>query len=108
VGHLLDNGFDVETIEVEGEELQALKEQHGVNNELAACHTALIDGYVVEGHVPASDIFRLLEEKPEVIGLSVPGMPVGSPGMENPSGRKDPYQVLTFDNEGNTKVYASY
>ena len=71
---------------------------------LYACHTALIDGYVIEGHVPADLIFKLLKEKPAVVGLAVPGMPAGSPGME--SGPPEPYEVLTFDKTGRTTVYA--
>ena len=71
---------------------------------LYACHTALIDGYVIEGHVPADLIYKLLKEKPAVVGLAVPGMPAGSPGME--SGSPEPYEVLTFDKNGRTTVYA--
>jgi hypothetical protein len=67
----------------------------------------VVDGYIIEGHVPADLILRLLEERPNVAGLAVPGMPVGSPGMEVPSGEKDPYDVLAFDEDGSTKVYAS-
>lgn len=69
-----------------------------------ACHTAIIDGYVIEGHVPADVIDKLLKEKPQVVGLAVPGMPAGSPGME--SGKPEPYNVLTFDKNGKTTVYA--
>ncbi len=72
--------------------------------QLYACHTALVDGYVIEGHVPADLIYRLLKEKPPIIGLAVPGMPVGSPGMEG--GKPEPYEVLTFDKNGRTTVYA--
>ena len=108
MGHLRDNGFAVTPVEVSDTELSAFKREHGVSGELAGCHTALIDGYVVEGHVPASDILRMLEERPTIAGLTVPGMPAGSPGMETPDGRKQPYDVLTFDEEGNTEVYASY
>ena len=73
---------------------------------LQSCHTALVEGYVIEGHVPASDIKRLIRERPAVSGLTVPGMPIGSPGMEGP--HKDPYEVLTFDQNGQTKVYARH
>jgi len=75
-----------------------------VPERLYACHTALIDGYVIEGHVPADLIYKLLKEKPAVVGLAVPGMPAGSPGME--SGQPEPYEVLTFDKNGRTTVYA--
>ena len=108
MGHLRSNGFVVTAVHVEDSELRAKKRSNSVRDEFAGCHTALIDGYVVEGHVPASDILRMLEEKPEIVGLAVPGMPVGSPGMESPSGDKVPFDVLTFDREGNTRVYAKY
>jgi len=75
-----------------------------VPEKLFACHTALIEGYIVEGHVPADLIYKLLKEKPQVLGLAVPGMPVGSPGMEG--GKPEPYEVLTFDKSGRTTVYA--
>ena len=70
---------------------------HGVSETLASCHTALVGGYVVEGHVPADVVKRLLKERPKVAGLAVPGMPIGSPGMEAPDGRVQPYEILTFD-----------
>jgi hypothetical protein len=81
-----------------------VKNQHNVPEKLRACHTAIIDGYVIEGHVPADLIDKLLKEKPAVLGLAVPGMPMGSPGMEG--GKPEPYQVLTFDKNGKTSVYA--
>jgi hypothetical protein len=108
VGHLLENGFEVETIETSDADLTALKASHGVGSELAGCHTALVDGYVLEGHVPAADIRRLLEERPEIVGLAVPGMPTGSPGMEVPGRDPEPYDVLSFDQQGNTRVYSRY
>jgi hypothetical protein len=101
VRHLRENGFDVRT--VNRNDLENIKAEHGVTETLAACHTGLIDGYVVEGHVPADVIRRLLRERPEVRGIAVPGMPVGSPGMEGPNSQ--PYSVLTFDADGNTAVY---
>lgn len=77
--------------------------------ELASCHTTEIVGYVIEGHVPAADITRLLTEKPEgVIGLAVPGMPAGSPGMEMPDGRRDPYEVLAFKADGSATVFSRH
>jgi hypothetical protein len=108
VGHLLENGFEVETIEMSDADLTALKASHGVGGELAGCHTALVDGYVLEGHVPSADIKRLLEERPEIVGLAVPGMPIGSPGMEVPGRQPEHYDVLGFDRQGNTQVYSSY
>lgn len=108
MGHLLENGFEVNAIDVSDAELTAVKARYGIGAELAGCHTALVDGYVVEGHVPAADILRMLEERPEIVGLTVPGMPAGAPGMETPDGRKEPYDVLAFDGSGNTKVFSSY
>lgn len=82
------------------------KKSLGVPSHLQSCHTALVGDYIVEGHVPADDITRLLKEKPAVKGVTVPGMPMGSPGMEGP--RKDKYDVLTFEKNGKTRVYSSY
>ena len=87
-------------------ELNRIKEREGIGATTAACHTAIVDGYVIEGHVPARDVKRLLEERPNVRGLTVPGMPAGSPGMEGP--RRDSYDVLTFNGRGETTVYSSY
>ena len=102
--HLQKNGFKVETKQVFGKAFTDLKRRHGVPERLFACHTALIDGYVIEGHVPADVIEKFLKEKPRVLGLAVPGMPVGSPGMEG--GKPEPYEVLTFDKSGKTTLYA--
>ena len=96
-------GFDVSVRDTE--DMQAIKTRHKVTRALASCHTALVAGYVVEGHVPADVIRKLLAEKPKVLGIAVPGMPVGSPGMES-GNRKDPYDVLTFDAAGKTSVYS--
>ncbi|BAU47593.1 metal-binding protein [Sulfurifustis variabilis] len=104
VKHLEANGFEVTTRDVG--DVTPQKAKHGVRPELASCHTALVDGYVVEGHVPAADLKRLLRERPAVKGLSVPGMPMGSPGMEGPY--KERYDVLTFDDAGRTTVYARH
>jgi hypothetical protein len=104
VEHMEQNGFKV-TVE-NRDNLKDIKQQHGVRPALESCHTGLIDGYVVEGHVPADVVQQFLEEKPEgAIGLTVPGMPIGSPGMEQ-GNRYDRYDVLTFDKEGNTTVFA--
>jgi len=81
-----------------------VKDKYRVPEKLRTCHTAVIDGYVIEGHVPADLIFKLLKEKPAVVGLAVPGMPIGSPGMEG--GKPEPYTVFTFDKNGKTSVYA--
>lgn len=79
-------------------------------NKYGSCHTGLVTGYAVEGHVPAREIHRLLKEKPTAVGLSVPGMPIGSPGMDGPDygSRKDPFDVLLVQHDGNARVYQSY
>lgn len=102
--HLAEHGFDVKS--VERDDLRAIKHEHGVPAALSSCHTAVVDGYVVEGHVPADVIQRLLEERPQVAGVAVPGMPIGSPGMEQGS-VKEPYNVYTFDASGRGAVYES-
>jgi len=104
VDHLRDEGFKVTTHN--SNSVDQIKTEHGVSSKLRSCHTALVEGYVVEGHVPATDIKRLLQEKPDTVGLAVPGMPMGSPGMEGK--RKDPYDVLAFATNGKTEVYASH
>jgi hypothetical protein len=104
VGHLLSNGFEVESIDMDYDQLDALKVQYGVPPELFSCHTALIDGYVIEGHVPADVIDQLLSEQPDIVGLGVAGMPQGSPGM---GGDPLPFDVLAFSEDGETWVYAS-
>ena len=86
-------------------DMQSIKRRYQVPAALASCHTAVVGGYVVEGHVPADLIARLLKEKPKVVGLAVPGMPAGSPGMEM-GGQKDAYEVLTFDAAGKSTVFA--
>jgi len=103
IDHLEQGGFTVEAESLDN--VAPIKAANGVPPRLASCHTATVDGYVIEGHVPADIISRLLAEKPEIAGVAVPGMPVGSPGMEMGS-RKDPYQVVSFDDQGNTAVYA--
>ena len=104
VGHLQANGFKVQKKDVFGKQFSDVKSKYGVPQRLYSCHTALIDGYVIEGHVPADLIKRILKERPSIVGLAVPGMPVGSPGMEGPN--PEPYEVLTFDKQGRTTVYA--
>jgi hypothetical protein len=102
--HLRENGFAVETVDVD--DLQAVKTENGVPSALQSCHTAVVDGYVVEGHVPAADVKRLLAEAPEADGLAVPGMPIGSPGMEQ-GDTVQPYDVILFGDSGTT-VFASH
>lgn len=105
VAHLRDNGFSVTEVEVE--DIAAYKEKYKVPAHLGSCHTAVIDSYVVEGHVPAADILKLLQDRPEITGLTVPGMPVGSPGMEV-GDRKDPFDVMAINRDGSASKYNSY
>lgn len=106
VEHLRENGWDV-TVE-DRNDIDQLKNLLGIPVRLRSCHTAQIGNYLVEGHVPASDIRRLLEEQPQVAGLTAPGMPMGSPGMEVPGRAPDAYDVLSFDANGETRVFASH
>ncbi|QIT56631.1 DUF411 domain-containing protein [Aquisalimonas sp. 2447] len=105
--YLRDEGFNVDAEDVDQRELNSIKQEAGLTRELASCHTAFVGGYVVEGHVPAADIRRLLEERPDVDGIAVPGMPVGSPGMEM-GDRKDPYDVVTFADGERVGTFSSY
>ncbi|MEZ5318168.1 MAG: DUF411 domain-containing protein [Vicinamibacterales bacterium] len=104
--HLQDHGFTVRTTETPN--LAAFNASHGVPGGVQSCHTALVGGYIVEGHVPASDIQRLLRERPAVAGLAVPGMPIGSPGMEVPGRQPQAYDVLTFEKDGTTSVFVRH
>ncbi|MCL6417645.1 DUF411 domain-containing protein [Aestuariirhabdus sp. Z084] len=105
IKHLEESGFKVEAHNRDN--MNPIKRQAGLTPAIASCHTAFVDGYVVEGHVPANDIKRMLTERPDIKGISVPGMPVGSPGMEM-GDRVDAYDVVSFDDKGNTKVFHSY
>lgn len=107
VTHMRDNGIDLAQRDMQKSQLSRLKASLGLKPEQASCHTATIEGYVVEGHVPAQDVKRLLAEKPDAIGLSVPLMPVGSPGMEA-GDTKVPYEVLLVKKDGTTEVWAKY
>ncbi|MDR2151612.1 MAG: DUF411 domain-containing protein, partial [Helicobacteraceae bacterium] len=101
------NGFVVQTIEDSG---GAARKRLGVSDRYASCHTAKIGDYAIEGHVPASDILRLLREKPNAIGLSVPNMPIGAPGMDGAAygGQSEPYQVLLIAKNGAASVFSQY
>lgn len=105
IQHMKNNGFTVTFHDVK--DVQPYKKKYGVPSDMASCHTAIIDGYVVEGHVPAADVKRLLKERPQVIGLAVPGMPVGSPGMEM-GNRKDPYDTVAIQKDGSVKVFQAH
>ncbi|WP_420125395.1 DUF411 domain-containing protein [Longimicrobium sp.] len=103
VDHMQAAGFAVEVHDMP--DVAPVKQEHGLPGHLASCHTAIVDGYVVEGHVPADVIRRMLAERPQVAGIAVPGMPAGSPGMEVPGGRKDPYDIIAFSKDGKVSVY---
>ena len=104
IAHMKRAGFAVTAVNTP--DMTAVRREYGVPGPVQSCHTAVVDGFVVEGHVPADDVKRLLKERPKVVGLAVPGMPLGSPGMEQ-GGTKEPYKVLTFDQAGKTTVFAN-
>jgi len=100
-------GFTV--VEIKHDDMGVIKQKYGVSDKLASCHTALVGGYIIEGHVPAADVQRLLKEKPEgVVGLTAPGMPQQSPGMQPEMLLPKNYDVLAFDKDGKTTVYSHY
>ena len=107
VKHLEKNEFAVKVSAATPSMLDRIKRQAGIGESLAACHTAKIGPYVIEGHVPAADIERLLSERPDALGLAVPGMPVGSPGMEQ-GDKTEPYDVLLIKKDGTTEVFARH
>jgi len=104
VEHARANGFQVTVRDVAS--TVEYRRQYGVPDSLQSCHTAIVEGYTIEGHVPAADMLRLLKTRPKAKGLAVPGMPLGSPGMEG--ARRDPYSVLLFDAAGRISVYRKY
>jgi len=106
VEHLKKAGFNVSV--TASPEMEAVKDRRGVPKAARSCHTGVVDGYVIEGHVPAADIRRLLKDRPAIVGLAVPGMPLGSPGMESSDGRTRPFDVLAFDKAGKTTVFAAH
>ena len=107
VVHLTQAGFSVK---VNDQGNDAARKRLGIPEALGSCHTASVQGYALEGHVPATDIRRLLREKPQAVGLAVPGMPVGSPGMDGAvyKGRKDPFNVLLVAKDGSSTVFRAY
>lgn len=104
VEHLQASGFEVKMVDMPN--VAPMKEQLGLPRDLGSCHTAVVDGYVVEGHVPADVVKKMLAERPKAVGIAVPGMPIGSPGMEQ-GDRKDPYDIVLFTRDGTRSVYAS-
>lgn len=107
IGHLRENGFTVSFEERSVEDLAAFKRERGIPDDLVSCHTATISDYTIEGHVPAADIRRLIAERPAAIGLTVPGMTFGSPGM-GPENEREAYQVLLIGSDGSNSVFTSY
>ena len=110
VKHMETNGFELKVHDITDAAKSTLRAQLGLAEKYGSCHTALINGYVVEGHVPAKEVRRLLKERPKALGLSVPGMTIGSPGMDGPEykGRKDPYSVLLVQRDGSSTSYQAY
>ena len=103
VEHMRKNGFEAAVMDLP--DLEPIKQKLGVPPNLASCHTALVNGFIVEGHIPADAVRRLLKERPAVAGIAVPGMPLGSPGMEVPGGQKQPYAIVAFDKQGKQSVF---
>ena len=110
VKHVQSAGFEVKAHDVSDDAKRKKRQQLGLPEAYGSCHTALVSGYVLEGHVPARDINRLLKERPVALGLAVPAMPVGSPGMDGPEygGRRDKYAVLLVQRSGGQSVYQQY
>jgi hypothetical protein len=106
VRHLEEAGFATQVHDVDN--MGPTKERVGIPVGMGSCHTGEVGGYFVEGHVPAEDLKRLLRERPDAKGLTVPGMPVGSPGMEQPSGQVQPYDVLLVAKDGTTSIFAHH
>ncbi|NOC47345.1 DUF411 domain-containing protein [Ruegeria sp. HKCCD7559] len=107
IEHLRESGFATTSEDMFGGLLVRFKLDNGVPQRMVSCHTAQVDGYIIEGHVPAADIRRLLEERPDAVGLAVPKMPLGSPGMDFGS-RREPYDVMLIGKDGSLEVYNSY
>jgi hypothetical protein len=107
VDHMKTNGFDVQAMDVSAADVRAISKAAGLKDEGTSCHTAKVGNYTVEGHVPAADIKRMLSEKPAIAGIAAPGMPMGSPGMEQ-GNVKEPYDVIAFKKDGTAIVYAKH
>jgi hypothetical protein len=107
VDHMRAAKFQARVVDMPQEELDKVKAKHGLPPTLASCHTAIVGGYVIEGHIPADQVRKLLKERPKVAGIAVPGMPIGSPGMEVPGRRGMTYNVFTFDKQGKTQIFST-
>jgi hypothetical protein len=103
IEHMKSNGFEVKSFDVD--DIDAVKRERGVPAPAASCHTGIVNGYIVEGHVPADAVLKMLKDKPDIKGIAVPGMPVGSPGMEVPGGQKQAYAIVSIDKAGKTAIY---
>lgn len=108
VDHMKEAGFTVKVTEKSEDALDALKTSSGVPPTAQSCHTAIAGGYFIEGHVPAADVRRLLQDRPALAGIAVPGMPTGSPGMEVPGVAPQAFKVIAFDKKGASSVFASH
>jgi hypothetical protein len=106
IDHLRASGFSVRSVDVA--DVDRIKDSRGVPRQVRSCHMAIVGGYVVEGHVPAADVKRLLKERPAIVGIAVPGMPIGSPGMEVPGVKAQAYDVVAFMRDGSTRVFAKH
>ncbi|MDM9380212.1 DUF411 domain-containing protein [Chlorogloeopsis sp. ULAP01] len=106
IEHMQKHGFKIKA-DIKTDEMEAIKQKYNLPQDLASCHTAIIDGYVMEGHIPADDIKRFLKQKPKFVGLAVPGMLVGTPGMES-GNRKQPFSIVAFDKKGEVEVFKEY
>ncbi|WP_414565131.1 MULTISPECIES: DUF411 domain-containing protein [unclassified Anabaena] len=106
IEHIQKHGFKIKE-DIKTEEMEVIKQKYNLPQDLASCHTAIIDGYVMEGHIPADDIKRFLKQKPQFLGLAVPGMPLGTPGMES-GDIKQPFTIMAFDKKGEVKVFKEY
>jgi hypothetical protein len=107
VEHMRQNGFQPTVHDVSAAQVRAVSQVAGLRDEGTSCHTAKVGSYIVEGHVPAADVHRMLKEKPAIAGIAAPGMPLGSPGMEQ-GDRKEPYNVIAFTKDGKATVYAKH
>jgi hypothetical protein len=106
VEHMRRSGFNVRTTDMN--DVSEIKKSRGVPDQVQSCHTAVVNGYVVEGHVPADDVHRMLKDKPAIAGIAVGGMPIGSPGMEYPGTKAQPYNVMAFEKNGSMRVFATH
>ena len=108
IDHMRKSGFTVRTLDLSDADLAAFKASHGVTPQVQSCHTAIVGGYVVEGHVPSADVRRLLAERPRIVGIAAVGMPRGAPGMEVWGQPPQPYSITAFDKQGRLTEFASH